>query len=71
MEKFKAGWKAFFAKADRVMLAFLLVLLYLAGFGLARVFAVLFARRYVGWQPAGWQDASGLASDLETMERQS
>jgi len=71
MEKFKSGWRAFFVKADRVLLSVLLGLLYFTGFGLARLFAVLFARRYAGCQPAGWQDASGLASELETAERQS
>jgi len=71
MEKFKAGWRAFFAKADKVMLAVLLGLLYLLGVGLARVLASVFARRYVGCQPSGWQDAADLSSDLESSERQS
>ncbi len=71
MEQFKLKWRAFTLKADKVLLSFLLALLYVIGFGLSRLAAALFMRKWLGWPSAGWKDKNENAADLEAAKRQS
>ena len=70
MEKFKLWWRAFFDRANRVTLLFLLGTLYIAGIGLTRLLAEVFARKRLRLPEPGWRDAEPRQT-LEEAKRQS
>jgi hypothetical protein len=73
--KLKGLLKRLIVKAQHVVMVCLLFLLYVVGFGITVLFALVFDRKLLGMKCAKtetfWQEARGYSADMEEATRQS